>query len=72
MEAINRFKGLDLADRVPKPWVEVHYLEQGAVTRTIPKKKKCNKAKGCLRRPYKEISKEEKQKASEKGKDIPN
>jgi len=45
VEATYRFKGLDLADRVPKLWVEVHYIEQGAVTRTIPRKNKCKKAK---------------------------
>ena len=42
----NRFKGLDLIDRVPeKLWTEVHDIEQEAVIKTIPKKKKCDKAK---------------------------
>ena len=42
----NRFKGLDLVDRVPeKLWTEVCNIVQEAVTRTIPKKKKCKKAK---------------------------
>ena len=42
----NRFKGLDLIDRVPeKLWTEVHNSVQEAVTKTIPKKKKCKKAK---------------------------
>jgi len=37
----------DLADRVPeKPWTEVHHIVQNAVTKTIPQKKKCKKAKG--------------------------
>ena len=37
----------DLADRVPeKPWTEVHHIVQNAVTKTIPKKKKCKRAKG--------------------------
>ena len=46
VEATNRFKGLYLADRVPEElWIEVHYIKQGAVTRTIPKKNKCKKAK---------------------------
>ena len=41
-----RFKGLDLIDRVPeKLWTEVHDLAQEAVIKTIPKKKKCKKAK---------------------------
>ena len=71
----NRVKGLDLIDRVPDElWVEVHDIVQEAMIKTIPKKKKCKKAKrqnGCLRRPYKELRKEEKQKAKEKRKDIP-
>ena len=42
----NRFKGLDLTDRVPdKLWMEVQNIVQQVVTRTIPKKKKCKKAK---------------------------
>ena len=43
---MNRFKGLDLVDRVPEElWTEVGNLVQEAVTKTIPKKKKCRKAK---------------------------
>ena len=46
VEVTNRFKGLDLVDRVPeKLWTEVCNIVQEAVTRTIPKKKKCKKAK---------------------------
>ena len=46
VEVMNRFKGLDLVDRVPEElWTEVHNLVQEAVTKTIPKKKKCKKAK---------------------------
>ena len=42
----NRFKGLDLIDRVPNElWMEVHDIVQEAVIKTIPKKKKCKKAK---------------------------
>ena len=42
----NRFKGLDLIDREPEElWTEVHDIVQEAVTKTIPKKKKCKKAK---------------------------
>ena len=42
----NRFKGLDLVDRVPEElWTEVHNIVQEAVTKIIPKKKKCKKAK---------------------------
>ena len=43
---MNRFKGLDPVDRVPEElWTEVHNIGQEAVTKTIPKKKKCKKAK---------------------------
>ena len=46
MEVTNRFKGLDLIDRVPEElWMEVHDTVQEAVIKTIPKKKKCKKAK---------------------------
>ena len=46
MEGTNRFKGLDLIDRVPEElWTEVHNIVQKAVIKTIPKKKKCKKAK---------------------------
>ena len=42
----NRFKGLDLIDRVPEElWIEVHDIVQEAVIKTIPPKKKCKKAK---------------------------
>ena len=42
----NRFKGLDLIDRIPEElWTEVHDIVQEAVFKTIPKKKKCKKAK---------------------------
>ena len=42
----NRLKGLDLIDRVLEElWMEIHYIVQEAVTKTIPKKKTCKKAK---------------------------
>ena len=42
----NRFKGLDLIDRVPEElWMEVHEILQEAVIKNIPKKKKCKMAK---------------------------
>ena len=45
MEVTNRFKGLDLIDRVPgKLWTEDHDIILEAVINTIPKKKKCKKA----------------------------
>ena len=46
VEVTNRFKGLDLIDRVPEElWTKVHDIVQEAVIKTIPKKKKCKKAK---------------------------
>ena len=46
MEVTYRFKGLDLIDRVPEElWTEVCDIVQEAVINTIPKKKKCTKAK---------------------------
>ena len=46
VEVTNRFKGLDLIDRVPDElWREVRDIVQKAVVKTIPKKKKCKKAK---------------------------
>ena len=52
VEVMNRFKGLDLLDRVPEElWMEVRNTLQEVVTKTIPKEKKCKKTK--LRSPDK-------------------
>ena len=46
VEVTNRFKGLDLIDRVPEElWTEVRDIVQEAVIKNIPKKNKCKKAK---------------------------
>ena len=46
MEVRNRFKGLDLIDRVPDElWNEVHDIVQETEIKTIPMEKKCKKAK---------------------------
>ena len=46
VEVRNRFKGLDLIDRVPDElWKEVHDIVQETGIKAIPKKKKCKKAK---------------------------
>ena len=46
MKVRNRFKGLDLIDRVPEEqWTEDRNIAQEAVIKTIPKRKKCKKAK---------------------------
>ena len=46
MEVTNRFKGLDLIDRMPEElWTEIRDIVEEAVTKNIPEKKKCKKAK---------------------------
>ena len=46
VEVTNRFKGFNLIDRMPEElWTEVHNTVQEAMIKTIPKKKKCKKAK---------------------------
>ena len=46
MEVMNRLEGLDLLDRLPEElWIAVHNIVQEAVMKTIPKKKRWNKAK---------------------------
>ena len=52
MEVRNKFKGLDLIDRVPEElWMEVHNIVQETVIKTILKEKKAKRQNGCLRRP---------------------
>ena len=68
---MNRFKGLDLVDRVPEElWTEVPDIVQGVVIKTIAKKKKCKKAKWLSE---KALQIAEKREAKGKGakKDIP-
>ena len=46
MKVTNRFKGLDLINRMPEElWTEIHDIVPEAGIKTIPKKKKCKKAK---------------------------
>ena len=46
VEVRNKFKGLDLIDRVPDElWMEVHEIVQETKSKAIPKKNKCKKAK---------------------------
>jgi len=73
VEVKNRFKGLDLLDRVPEElWTEVHDIVQEAVIKTILKKKKCKKAKCLSEEVLQEVflRKHEKLKTKEKRKDI--
>ena len=52
VEVTNRFKGLDLIDKLPeKLWREVCDIVQETENKTIPKKQKCKKENGCLRKP---------------------
>ena len=52
VEVRNRFKGLDLIDRVPDElWMEVHDIVQKAEINTIPKEKKSKKAKWLSEEP---------------------
>ena len=61
MEATNRFKGLDLIDRVPEElWMVVCDIVQEAVFKTIPKKKKCKKTKWLSQEALQIAVKEEK------------
>ena len=54
VEVRNRFKGLDLIDRVPDElWTEVRDIVQETGIKTIPWKRNAKKQNGCLRRPYK-------------------
>ena len=72
-EVRNRFKGLDLIDRVPEElWMEVHGIVQEAVIKTIPKKKKCKKAKWLSEEALQIAMKRREMKSKEKRKDIPS
>ena len=69
----NRFKGLDLIDRVPDElWTEVRDIVQETGSKTIPKKKKCKKAIWLSEEALQiAVKRKERQKAKEKRKDIP-
>ena len=71
VEVTNRFKGLDLIDRVPEElWTEVHDIVQEARIKTIPKKKKYKKAKWLSEEVLQIAVKRREAKAKEKRKDI--
>ena len=54
VEVRNRFKGLDLIDRVPDElWMEARDIVQQTGIKTNPRKRNAKKQNGCLRRPYK-------------------
>ena len=56
VEVTNRFKGLDLIDRVPEElWLEVCDIVQEARIKTIPRKRNAKRQNGCLRRTYNQL-----------------
>ena len=72
MEVRDRFKGLDLIDRVPDElWMEVHNIVQETGIKTIPKKKKCKKAKWLAEEALQIGLKRREAKGNGKRKDIP-
>ena len=72
MEVRNRFKGLDLIDRVPDElWTVVHDILQETGIKTIPKKKKCKKAKWLSEEALNSCEKKRSEKQRRKGKLYP-
>ena len=72
VEVTNRFKGLDMTDRVPEElWTEIRDIVQEAGMKTICKKKKCKKAKWLSEEALQIAVKRREVKAKEKRKDIP-
>ena len=72
MEVTNRFKGLDLIDRVPEELrMEIRDIVQETEIKTILKKKKCKKAKWLSEEALQIAEKRREAKAKEKRKDIP-
>ena len=54
VEVMNKFKRLELVDRVPEElWLVIHNILQEEVTKNIPKKRNARSQNGCLTRPYK-------------------
>ena len=71
VEVRNRFKGLDLIDRVPDElWTEVRDIVQETGIKTIPMEKKCEKENWLSEEDLQIAEKAEKQKAKEKKQDI--
>ena len=71
MEVRNRFKGLDLIERLMNYGQRFVTLYRRQGSRPSPRKRNAKRQNGCLRRPYKYLRKEEKLKAKEKRKDMP-
>ena len=72
VEVRNRFKGLDLVDRLPDElWTKVRDIVQETGIKTIPKKKKCKKAKWLSEEALQIAVRRREMKVKEKRKDIP-
>ena len=72
MKVRNKFKGLDLIDRVPEElWTEVHDIVQEAVIKTIPKKKKYRQTKWLSDKALQIAEKRREGKGKGERKDIP-
>ena len=72
VEVTNRFKGLDLIERMPEElWTEVCDIIEEAVIKTISKKKKCKKAKWLSEEALPKAEKRREAKGKRKRKDIP-
>ena len=72
MEVRNRFKGLDLIERMPDElWTEVHDIVQEKGIKTILMEKKYKKQNGCLRRPYNSFEKKRIERQRRTGKIYP-
>ena len=68
----NRFNGLDLIDRVPNElWTEDHDIVQETGSKTVPKKKKCRKAKWLFEEALQIALKRREVKGKGERKDIP-
>ena len=73
VEVTNKFKGLDLIDRVPEElYMEVHDIVQEAVIKTIPKKKKCKKVKWLSDKALQITEKKRSERQRRKGKIYPS
>ena len=71
VEVTNRFKGLDLIESLKNYGRRFLTLYKRQGSRPSPRKRNAKSQNACLRRPYKQLRKEEKRKAQEKRKDKP-
>ena len=73
VEVMNRFTRIDPVDRVPEElWMELCHIEQEAVTKTMPKKKKCKKTKWLSEEALQIVEERREVKSKGERKDITN